>query len=150
MAQKYKKVRKATYLGCDLGFKTTSREELSKRIAATMVIMKKLDIFWRHSDCSTAIKIYTAEAVLRAKLLYGLESAQLIPSVAKKLETFQRKVLRKILNMKTTYVERSNTNDKVFQKANEKLEEEGKTKTVVTFIEAYQKQKKKKSKHNHK
>ena len=80
-----KKVSKATYLGCDLGLKTTCREELNKRIATTMVTMKKLDLFWRHSDCPTAVKIYTAEAVLRAKLLYGLESTQLIPSVARKL-----------------------------------------------------------------
>ena len=91
---KIKKVSKATYLGCELGLKTTCREELNKRIATTMITMKKLDLFWRHSDCPTAIKIYTAEAVLRAKLLYGLESTQLIPSVARKLEIFQLKVLR--------------------------------------------------------
>ena len=68
---------------------------MSKRFAASMAILKKLDIFWRHPDCPIHIKVYTADAVLRAKLLDGLESAQLIPSVFKKLETFQLKVLRK-------------------------------------------------------
>ena len=48
-----------------------------------MATMKKLDLFWRHSNCGIATKIHVAEAVLRAKLLYGLESAQLIPSVLK-------------------------------------------------------------------
>lgn len=85
---KIQNVSKATYLGCEPGFKTTCREELNKRISATMIVMKKLDLFWRHSDCSAAIKIYTAEAVLRSKLLHVLESAQLIPSVAKRLDTF--------------------------------------------------------------
>ena len=91
-----KKHLSATYLGCELGIKTTNREEISKRKAATMAVMKKLDLFWRHSDCPTHIKVYTADAVLRSKLLYGIESAQLIPSVLKTLETFQLKVLRKI------------------------------------------------------
>jgi hypothetical protein len=75
--------------------KTSSSEEISKRFAATMAIMKKLDPFWRHSDCPIHIKAYTADAALRPKLLYGFESAQLIPSVSNKLETFQLKVLRK-------------------------------------------------------
>ena len=56
---------------------------------------KKLDLFWRHSPCSKAIEVQTADAVLRSKLLYGIESTQLIPSMLKRLETFQLKVLRK-------------------------------------------------------
>ena len=78
---KVNKVRKATYLGCEIGINVTTSEELSKRLANTMATMKKLDLFWRHSNCGIATKIHVAEAVLRAKLLYGLESAQLIPSV---------------------------------------------------------------------
>ena len=78
-----KKHKSATYLGCELGLRTTSREEISKRFAASMAIMKKLDLFWRHSDCPIHIKVYTADAELRSKLLYGLESAQLIQSVLK-------------------------------------------------------------------
>ena len=76
------KHKSATYLGCELGIKTTNREETSKRFAATMAI-GKIDLFWRHSDCPVHIKVYTADAALRSKLLYGLESAQLIPSVLK-------------------------------------------------------------------
>ena len=60
-----------------------------------MATMNKLDLFWRHSDCPAHVKVYTADAVLRSKLLYGLESAQLIPSVLNKLETFQLKAFRK-------------------------------------------------------
>ena len=38
-----KKVKQATYLGCEMGIQTTNREELNKRFANTMVTMKKLD-----------------------------------------------------------------------------------------------------------
>ena len=136
---KVPKVRIATYLGCNIGVKTSNREELSKRFANTMVTMKKLDLFWRHSNCDISIKIYTAEAVLRSKLLYGLESAQLIPSVAKKLEIFQLKVLRKIFRLDTTYINRANNNNHVFSLANTKMEEEGKTRKIISFQEVYKK-----------
>ena len=113
--------KSATYLGCELGIKTTSREELSKRFAATMMIMKKLSLSWRHSDCPVHIKVYTADAALRSKLLYGLESAQLIPSVLKKLDTFQLKV-RTNNKKDTTYINGANSNISLFSKINTMME----------------------------
>ena len=77
------KARLATYPGCKLGVKTNSREELSNIFADCMMTMGKLDLFWRHSNCGGAVKIYTAGAALRSKLFYGLDAAQLIPSIEK-------------------------------------------------------------------
>ena len=128
-----------------MGLRILPRQEVSKRFAASMTTMKKLDLFWRHSNCPTYIKVYTADAVLRSKLLYGLESAQLIPSVLKKIETFQLKVLRKILKINTTYINRVNTNASVYNKINNLMEEEGKSKRVVSFVEAYGKLKRKRA-----
>ena len=129
-----------------MGIQTTNREELNKRFANTMVTMKKLDLCWRHSDCDIAVKIHTADAVLRTKLLYGLESSQLLPSALKRLESFQLKVLRKILKIYTTFINRGNTNAKVFRLANDKLKETiHKNKTIVTFIESYKKMKRKRA-----
>ena len=82
---------------------------------------------------------------MRAKLLYGLESAQLIPSVLRRIEVFQLKVLRKILKIDTTFIDRAKTNKVVFELANQQLEAEGKHKQVVTFIEAYQALKRKRA-----
>jgi hypothetical protein len=93
-----KRQQSAAHLGCEMGFKITSREEISKRFAATTAIMKKLDLVWRHSDCPIHIKVYIADAVLRSKLPYGPESAQLLPSVLKKFETSQLKVFGNIKN----------------------------------------------------
>lgn len=136
---KVPRVRLATYLGCDIGIKTSNREELSIRFANTMITMKKLDVFWRHSNCDIAIQIYTAEAVLRSTLLYGLESIQLIPSVAKRVETFQQKVLRTNLRMDTTYVNRANNNNLVLHIANQKNGRRRTTRNVISFEEVYRK-----------
>ena len=85
---------------------------------------KKIDFFWRHSDCDIAVKVYTADAILRAKLLYGLESAQLIPSVAKRTETLQLKVLRTILRLNTTYIDGENNNQSIFDRTNQEIKEQ--------------------------
>ena len=106
-----------------------------------MTILKRLDIFWRHCDVTIGFKITAFDAVIRAKLLYGLESAQLNPSQQRRIEVFQLKGFRKILKMKTTYVERNNSNAEVFRRANEAIQHEtpaGKPqKTVRAFVTCY-------------
>ena len=114
-----------------------------------MATMEKLDFFWRHSNCDIAVKVYTADAILRAKLLYGLEPAQLIPSVAKRMETLQLKVLRKILRLNTTFIDRENNNYSIFERTIQAVESENanrkKKKKVVPFVEAYSKLKRKRA-----
>ena len=61
------------------------------------------------------------DAVVRSKLLYGLESVYLTTQVKNKLDVFQLKGLRKVLGMQTTFMDRSNTNARVFQKATEAI-----------------------------
>ena len=113
-----------TYLGCQLNQYSNTTQELAKRISACMTILKRLDIFWRHSSCPVAFKITTLDAVVSAKLLYGLDSAQLSTAQQNKLEIFHLKGLRKILRMKTTYVDRSNTNRHIIDQANSKIHQQ--------------------------
>ena len=49
---------------------------------------------------------------------------ELIPLLLSKLDTFQLKGLRKMLKMKTTYIDRENTNEKVYQEANKRCKGE--------------------------
>lgn len=76
-------------------------------------------------------------------MLYGLEIAQLNVKDLRRLETVQLKVFRKVLNMKTTFVDRANKNKEVYKKIEEKLEVDDtrlkKKKKIVTFQEAYNK-----------
>ena len=99
--------------------------------------MKRLDKNWIHSNCPIRKKLITADAVIRAKLLYGLDSAQLNEPQLKRLDIFQLKVIRKILQLKTTYINRQNTNEEVYRQANQKLEEERGKKKITTFRQAY-------------
>ena len=56
-----------------------------------------------------------------SKLIYGLETIEPTAGVSNMLDTFQLKGLRKILEMKTTFIDRANTNQKVYQCAQELL-----------------------------
>eukprot|EP00975_Prorocentrum_lima_P052625 11028696-Prorocentrum_lima.AAC.1 len=69
-------VVEAKYLGCYLNDHTDPRRELRHRMSACYVIWKRLDNFWLHSDCNDAFKLQAYDAVVRAKLLYGLETLQ--------------------------------------------------------------------------
>ena len=56
-------------------------------------------------------------AIIKTKLLYGLETLVLLPSHKKQLDAFYLRGLRQILGMNTTFVDRSNTNYRVYLNA---------------------------------
>ena len=140
---KVQKKNEVTYLGCDLNMEGNMYKELSKKIAITMQALKKLDIFWRHSNCTIRRKLILADAVFRSKVLYGIDSAQLNEPELKRLDTFQLKIFRKILKMKTTYVERRNTNKEVLRRVQEQVEREKPRAKIKSFRESYRKSKQK-------
>ena len=102
-----------------------------------MVILKRLDILWRHCDLRIGFKINVSDAVIRAKLLYGMESAQLTPSHQRRIEVFQLKGFRKTLKMQTTYVDRLNTNAEVFRRANVEIENETRNGTIPKVVKPF-------------
>ena len=64
-------------------------------MSEVVVTMKRLDTFWRHSNCNLCTKMQVARAVIATKLLYGLETAQLGEGSIKKLEILQLRIIRK-------------------------------------------------------
>ena len=111
-------VEEIAYLGSLITKTHNTRKLIASKIAVCCFIWKSMDIFWKHSTCPTRFKIQVYDAVVRAKLVYGLETIQLPKFLVSKLHTFQLKGLRKILKLKTTFVDRTNTNTKVFDMAN--------------------------------
>ena len=134
-------VAEVKYLGCHLNAKGDTTKEVKARIASCFATVKKLDLFWTHSDCPRGVKILALDAVVRAKLLYGLHTAHLTQATIKRLDTLQLKGLRKILKLTTTYVNRANTNEGVLELANAALRTADDNKTVLLFSEAYRRRK---------
>ena len=110
-------VQKAKYLGCILNKKNDPIVEVRGRIREAMGTLKRMHVFWRHSNCNIRLELNVVQAVLYSKVLFGLESAELQTTALKSLDVFQLKCLRQILKMRTTCVERGNTNLEVFKRA---------------------------------
>ena len=101
--------------------------------------MQKLNTFWLHSNCPAKFKLIAADAVIRTKILYGFDSAKLGETELKRIDTIQLNIFRKILGLKTTFVNRENDNNKIWKDVNEKVTAEGKKKRIISFRKAYKK-----------
>jgi len=89
----------AKYLGCHLNDEGSMKSELQRRMTQTMVVWKKLDLFWKHADGKIRDKLIAYNAIVGAKLLYGLEAAQINDSLINKMEVFHLRGLRQILKI---------------------------------------------------
>ena len=115
----------AKYLGCMMNDRGDVSREISNRLRDSIVTLRRLHPFLRNSNCTTKFKLEVLEAVVTAKVLYGLESAALTQAQQQRLDVFYLKGLRKILRLDTTFVNRDNTNEEVYRRATEaKYEEE--------------------------
>ena len=111
--------KEGTYLGVNINENLDIKSELSTRCKHVIITWKALGEFWKHGNMSKRDKITVFNAVIRSKLLYGLESAQLNQNLLNRLNTIQLKGLRQILHITTTYVDRTHTNEYVIEKAQE-------------------------------
>ena len=116
-----KSSEETTYLGASVTQHIDPKHEIRKRISATMAILKTLDIFWIKTHCSKKWKLLVFNAVITSKVLYGLETLEPTEAAGRLLNTFQLKGLRKILKLHTTFVQRNNSNEYVYRRANETL-----------------------------
>ena len=65
----------AKYLGISLDEKTSNKPDLNTRITDTLATITTLKYFWQ-SSAKASWKLMVVNAVVGAKILYGLESPQ--------------------------------------------------------------------------
>ena len=112
-----KTAKEAMYLGNELNKEVNINHEVTNRIQETRRTWFKLQAFWKHTGLSRKWRLRVFDAVIRSKLVYGLETTYLTRAIQRKVDAFQMKGLRQILGMQTTFVNRANTNQRVFEEA---------------------------------
>ena len=117
--QKLSRMEEITYLGHEITEGMDVRHEIHHKMHQTLKVWFKLESFWKTVACSTKWKLQVYDAIIRNKLLYGLETVHLTQSLQQKVNAFQLRGLRKILGLSTTFINRANTNESVLQKAND-------------------------------
>ena len=95
------------------------RTEITRRIGLTCPTLKKLDLFWNQTRCNRKWKLIVLNAVVVSKVLYGLEHIEATNAATSLLDIFHLKGLRKFINMQTTFINRLNTNETVYNRAND-------------------------------
>ena len=68
-----------------------------KAVQVANITWQRLKQFWLNDRISTKYKIMIYDAVIRSKVVYGLESARLTQPLKNKLVGFQMRGLRRIL-----------------------------------------------------
>ena len=94
----------ATYLGNELNQEVNVKHEILNKLQTVRITWTKLLPYWKASNANTKWKLRIFDAVIRAKLLYGLETVHLTQAMLKKIDAFQIRGLRKILNLPSTFI----------------------------------------------
>ena len=103
----------ATYLGATLTDAVDNHREVIKRIGEAAAAANQLRIFWSQARTTIAWKIRVLDSIVISKLLYSLETIQLTKSQQNRLDAWQHKMLRRILNVPPTHLDRTWTNQRV-------------------------------------
>lgn len=106
-----------SYLGNEINREVNIKHEVLNKMQEVRKIWYKMAPYWKASHASQKWKLVILDAVIRSKLLYGLETVHLTAALLKKIDAFQLRCLRKILGLAPTFVDRANTNRAVIQKA---------------------------------
>ena len=110
---------------------------MNTRLGACLALLNKLNFFWKKSNCPPRFKLNVFDAVIRSKLVYSLESVNLTPALVSKLNAVQYRGLRKILGIEHTYINRSNTNVRIIQQANQILNPHNKPNRSIRLFGDY-------------
>ena len=69
----------------------------------------------KERNCSTKLKILVLDAVVKSKLIYGIDSLHLNEPELQKLERFHLQTMRKMLELHSTFINRVNINEDTYE-----------------------------------
>lgn len=107
----------ATYLGNEINKTVNIQFEIFNKMSEVRRTWYKLEPYWKASGASKKWKLIIYDAIIRSKLLYGLETIHLTQAMSRKLDAFQMRGLRRILQRNSTFIDRRNTNKSLLEEA---------------------------------
>ena len=107
--------QQTVYLGATLTDAVDNRREILKKIGEANSIANRLKLFWSKARTTKRWKLKVLNSVIFGKLLYGLETIQLTRAEQDRVDEFQMKMLRRVLQVPPTPVNRDWTNQKVIR-----------------------------------
>ena len=93
--EKLVKAEEAVYLGNTLNTRANVTVEIDKQIQQVSITLWNLNAYWKASEASKKWQLLIFDAVIKSKLLYGMETVQMTEAAMKRVDAFQIKGLRK-------------------------------------------------------
>ena len=100
--QRLEEVDTFKYLGATLSKDGGSTKEIKTRIALATAAMARLSRIWRGKTISFSTKFRLYKSLVVSILLYGCESWTLLADTEKRLQAFENKCMRKMLQISYT------------------------------------------------
>ena len=94
-------VESAMYLGNRLNKKAGVKEEITYQMQQVTVTWKRLQTYWKATDASKKWQLLAYDAIIKSKVLYGLETAQASKADLKRIDAFQLRGITQILEKNT-------------------------------------------------
>ena len=134
----------ATYLGNEINNATHIKHEMFNKMQEVRKTWFKFLPYWEATNAKVKWQLLIFDAVVRSKLLYGLETIQLTGAMLKKIDAFQIRCLRRILRIPSTFIDRRSPNRVVFQRCTEILHQnQGEQRELEFFSRSYHRKKSK-------
>ena len=115
-ASEVKKTNTATYLGITCNSKATQLTNLTQRLGKASDTFNKLQLFWRHINISNKMKLRFFKQIFYPMVLYGLEYSTITHHMENKLDAWQARHIRRVLDIKASMISHI-TNQEVLTRA---------------------------------
>ena len=111
----YLRKMQTVHLGATLTEAFDNRREILKKVGEANSIANRLKVFWSKARTTKRWKLRVLNSVIFGKLLYGLETIQPTRAEQDRIDAFQMKMLRRVLQVPPTHVDREWTNQRVIE-----------------------------------
>ena len=112
-----REVSQATYLGGIISNDASRWNDLNNRITKALLTCNRLKVFWSKTSCTHKWKLQVHNAVIISQLTYGLSTVQMTPAMISRLDAFQMRGLRYILQIERSYYSHV-SNQEIYDKIN--------------------------------
>ena len=100
-AHKMKGVDSAMYLGNRLNKRASIKEEITLQMQQVTITWRRLQAYWKATNASKKWQLIAYDAIVKSKLLYGLETAHVGTADLKRIDAFQIRGIRQIFGKNT-------------------------------------------------
>jgi hypothetical protein len=112
---------RSDYLGSMMNISVAPKAEVNRRLALARYTWLTLRNFWREGLLSVKDRLLIYQALIESKLTYGLHVLPLKDELLNKMNAFQMRGIRQLLKIAPTHVDRNNSNKKVLELAEERI-----------------------------